>query len=417
MSWLPACHRASDAPPRRNLPNGAAREQLLDSLNLLRAFSEVAGSGSFSRAASQLALSRGTVSKYIATLESRFGVRLLNRTSHAVSLTDAGVLLLERSKPMLELVEETRAELQDRALTPRGRLRVSAPHGMEQTQLPALINTFLGHYPEVSISLVLTNRIVDLAEDGIDVALRFAPTANENLIVRKLVAMDLSVCAAPMYWSAHGMPVHPNELASHNALVSTHLSPQSKWRFEVDGAPLEVPVRGAPECHGGRPVDPGRVTGSGYRLFAYGNAGAVYQEWAAGARVVGIRSQRHVAVGCLLAAAAQYRCTACLPELSRGPDQAREACAQRLSQSGSAGQGARLVGWPLAVGGLRCVSPAARSLPARWAVPTPVLPRARPGRPAADRWVRPRSVRAPAPGRQCRRQAVLRRCCRRPAAA
>jgi len=235
----------------------------LDSLDLLRTFSEVAGSGSFSRAARQLKLSRGTVSKYIATLESRFGVRLLNRTNHAVSLTDAGMLLLERSKPMLELVEETQAELQDRALTPRGRLRVSAPHGIEQTQLPALINTFLGHYPEVSISLVLTNRIVDLAEDGIDIALRFAPTANENLIVRKLVAMDLSVCAAPMYWAARGMPAHPNELAIHNALVSTHLSPQSKWRFEVDGAPLEVPVGGRLNATEAAPLIQAALLGAG----------------------------------------------------------------------------------------------------------------------------------------------------------
>ena len=235
----------------------------MDSLELLRTFSEVAGSGSFSRAASQLKLSRGTVSKYIATLESRFGVRLLNRTSHAVSLTDAGVLLLERSKPMLELVEETQAELQDRALTPRGRLRISAPHGIDQTQLPALINTFLGHYPEVSISLVLTNRIVDLAEDGIDIALRFAPTANENLLVRKLVAMDLSVCAAPMYWEAHGMPVHPNELAIHNALVSTHLTPQSKWRFEVDGAPLEVLVSGRLNATEAAPLIQAALLGAG----------------------------------------------------------------------------------------------------------------------------------------------------------
>lgn len=235
----------------------------MDSLDLLRTFSEVAGSGSFSRAASQLKLSRGTVSKYIATLENRFGVRLLNRTSHAVSLTDAGILLLERSKPMLELVEETQAELQDRALTPRGRLRVSAPHGIDQTQLPALINTFLGHYPEVSISLVLTNRIVDLAEDGIDIALRFAPTANENFIVRKLVAMDLSVCAAPMYWAARGMPVHPDELAIHDALVSTHLTPQSKWRFEVDGAPLEVLVSGRLNATEAAPLIQAALLGAG----------------------------------------------------------------------------------------------------------------------------------------------------------
>ncbi|WP_395321539.1 LysR substrate-binding domain-containing protein [Variovorax sp. UC74_104] len=235
----------------------------MDSLDLLRTFSEVAGSGSFSRAASQLKLSRGTVSKYIATLESRFGVRLLNRTSHAVSLTDAGVLLLERSKPMLELVEETQAELQNRALTPRGRLRISAPHGIDQTQLPALINTFLSHYPEVSIDMVLTNRIVDLAEDGIDVALRFAPTANENLIVRKLLAMDLSVCAAPMYWAAHGMPVHPSELAGHNALVSTHLNPQPKWRFEVGGAPLDVPVSGRLNATEAAPLIQAALLGAG----------------------------------------------------------------------------------------------------------------------------------------------------------
>lgn len=235
----------------------------MDSLDLLRTFSEVASSGSFSRAASQLKLSRGTVSKYIATLESRFGVRLMNRTSHAVSLTDAGVLLLERSKPMLELVEETQAELQDRALTPRGRLRVSAPHGIDQTQLPALFNTFLGHYPEVSISLVLTNHIVDLAEDGIDIALRFGPTANENLIVRKLLLMNLSVCAAPMYWKAHGVPTHPNELADHNALVSTHLTPTSKWLFEVDDEPLEVTVRGRLNATEASPLIQAALLGAG----------------------------------------------------------------------------------------------------------------------------------------------------------
>lgn len=235
----------------------------MDSLDLLRTFSEVAVSGSFARAARQLELSRATVSKYIATLESRFGVRLLNRNSHAVSLTDAGALLLERSKPMLELVEETRAELQDRAATPSGRLRISAPHGMDQTQLPTLINTFLGHYPEVSISLVLTNRVVDLAEEGIDIALRFAPTANENLIVRKLLLMNLSVCAAPMYWKTHGTPVHPGELASHNALVSTHLSPTSKWRFEVGGEPLEVAVRGRLNATEASPLIQAALLGAG----------------------------------------------------------------------------------------------------------------------------------------------------------
>lgn len=235
----------------------------MDSLELLRTFNEVAVSGSFSRAAKHLELSRATVSKYVAKLEGRFGVRLLNRNSHAVSLTDAGVLLLERSKPMLELVETTRAELQDRALTPSGRLRISAPHGIDQTELPALFNTFLGHYPDVSISLLLTNRLVDLAEEGVDIALRFGPIANENLIVRKLLLMGLTVCAAPMYWKSRGVPSHPGELADHDALISTHLNPSSKWRFQVDGEPLEVAVRGRLDATEASPLIQAALQGAG----------------------------------------------------------------------------------------------------------------------------------------------------------
>ncbi|WP_418116428.1 LysR substrate-binding domain-containing protein [Variovorax sp. 350MFTsu5.1] len=235
----------------------------MDSLELLRTFNEVAVSGSFSRAAKHLELSRATVSKYVAKLEGRFGVRLLNRNSHAVSLTDAGVLLLERSKPVLELVEATRAELQDRALTPSGRLRISAPHGIDQTELPALFNTFLGHYPDASISLLLTNRLVDLAEEGVDIALRFGPIANENLIVRKLLLMGLTVCAAPMYWKSRGVPSHPSELANHDALISTHLNPSSKWRFQVDGEPLEIAVHGRLDATEASPLIQAALQGAG----------------------------------------------------------------------------------------------------------------------------------------------------------
>jgi DNA-binding transcriptional LysR family regulator len=235
----------------------------MDSLDLLRTFSEVASSGSFSRTARHLALSRGTVSKYIAALERRFGVRLLNRTNRAVSLTDAGLLLLDRSRPILELADVTRAELQDRARIPSGRLRISAPHGMELTQLPELINIFLDQYPEVSISLMLTNRMVDLAEEGVDVALRFGASANENLIVRNLVPMALSVCASPLYWHKHGVPSHPGELANHVALFSSHLNPLPKWRFEVEGRPFEVAIRGRLDATEAGPLLQAALVGAG----------------------------------------------------------------------------------------------------------------------------------------------------------
>ena len=241
----------------------------LNQLDGLLAFWKVAEHRGFSAAAAALEVSPSALSQAIRTLETRLGVRLLNRNSRAVSLTDAGLLLLERSRPMLELADVTRAELQDRARVPSGRLRISAPHGLDLTELPALINIFLGHYPEVSISLVLTNRMVDLAEEGIDIALRFGPSADENLIVRKLVSMELSVCAAPMYWREHGVPAHPSELARHIALTSTQLNPLPKWRFEADGQPIEVAVRGRLDATESGPLIQAALLGGGVVYLPY----------------------------------------------------------------------------------------------------------------------------------------------------
>jgi DNA-binding transcriptional LysR family regulator len=211
----------------------------MDSLDLLKTFREVATLGSFSRAAKRLDMSKATVSKYVAELETRFGVRLLNRSTRSVSLTDAGALLLERSTPVMEMVALTQAEIQEHASRPTGRLRISAPHGMGQGNLPTLLAQFLGYYPEVSISLHLSNRNVDMAEEAIDVALRFGPITDDNLIVRKLIQMPLVVCASPRYWKKHGVPAHP----AH---------PQ--WRFEVDGKPLDVPVKSRMDATEGAPL-------------------------------------------------------------------------------------------------------------------------------------------------------------------
>ncbi len=215
----------------------------MDSIDLIKTFREVAAQGSFSRAATRLDLSKATVSKYVAELEARFGIRLLNRSTRSVSLTDAGALLLERSKPMLEMVDLTKAELQDHASTPRGRLRISAVHGMGQGGLPNLLAQFMGYYPEVQISLHLTNRLIDMAEEGIDVSLRFGPIEDDNLIVRRLLKMDLVVCASPRYWKKHGKPAHPSELARYDALTSSSLGQNPQWRFQIDGKPIDIAVK------------------------------------------------------------------------------------------------------------------------------------------------------------------------------
>ena len=214
----------------------------MDTLELIRTFREVAQRGSFSAAARTLDLSRPNVSKYVAELETRVGVRLLNRTTRNVSLTDAGSLLLERSTPLMEMIDLTRAELQGRALVPSGRLRPTAPHGLAQTGLPGLLGEFMREYPAVTLSLHLDNRVTDMVDEGIDIALRVGRIGDDNLIVRKLQAVPFVVAASPGYWAERGLPGHPDDLAGHYALTYSVLGPNPEWRFEVGGEPLSVPV-------------------------------------------------------------------------------------------------------------------------------------------------------------------------------
>ncbi|SEK09058.1 MULTISPECIES: LysR family transcriptional regulator [unclassified Variovorax] len=214
----------------------------MDSFDLIRTFHEVVAVGSFSRAAARLDMSKASVSKYVAELETRFGVRLLNRTTRAVSMTDAGALLLERSTPVIEMILLARADLKERASRPSGKMCISAPNGMGHGELPLLLAQFMGHYPDITVNLQLTGRAVDLAEEAIDLALCFGPVADENLIVRKLRQMPLMLCASPAYWKKHGMPEHPSELGDYHALALSGAGPHPEWSFDVGGDVLDVPV-------------------------------------------------------------------------------------------------------------------------------------------------------------------------------
>jgi DNA-binding transcriptional LysR family regulator len=214
----------------------------MDSFDLLRTFREVAVRGSFSRAATTLGMSKGNVSKYVAQLEERFGVRLLNRSTRSVSLTDAGHLLLERSTPLMEMAKLTKSELEDYAGNPRGRLRITAPHGLSHGRLPGLISEFMLTYPDVHVSLDLSNRVIDLVEEGVDIALRVGPIRDENLIVRRLSRMGFALCASPAYWAKRGLPNKPDDLRRHDVLTYSLAGATPSLPFEVDGKPYRVPV-------------------------------------------------------------------------------------------------------------------------------------------------------------------------------
>jgi DNA-binding transcriptional LysR family regulator len=226
----------------------------MDTLTLIKTFREVAARGGFSRAAKALDISKANVSKYVAALETRLGARLLNRTTRTVSLTHAGTLLLARSTPLLEMIDMTRDELGRHARQPSGRLRLTAPIGLGQVELPALLGAFIQRYPDVHISLDLTNHTLDLVDEGIDIALRVGHIRDSNLIVRKLKRMNMVLCATPSYWASHGIPSHPDEVAEHDALTHSMLGSSPEWRFLVNGVIHPVPVRSRMDASDAAPL-------------------------------------------------------------------------------------------------------------------------------------------------------------------
>lgn len=228
----------------------------MDSLDLIQTFREVARRNSFSAAARALDMSPANVSKYVAQLEARFGVRLFHRTTRKVSLTDAGQLLYERTGPVLELVRMTASELQERATRPSGRLTVAAPHGLAHAGLPALLGQYLTRYPDVSLNLILSNRQLDLVEDGVDLALRVGPIPDQNVIVRRLGQLDRVVVASPAYWQAHGVPQHPRELAAHRVLNVNRAGEPARWAFVDRGKPIEVALQPQVDANDVAPLTP-----------------------------------------------------------------------------------------------------------------------------------------------------------------
>ena len=216
----------------------------MDGFNLLKTFLEVANVGSFSRAAGKLGISKASASKHVATLESRFNVRLMNRSTRSVTLTDAGRLLQLRSAPLMEMVESTQNELQAHSSHPSGRLRVAGLHGLVQTNFPRLLSEFLTLYPDVHIDLQIGNRVVDLVEEGVDIALRFGRIGDENLIVRRLQRVELALCATPSYWAKRGIPETPDDMQRHDVLTYSLSGEPPHLPFEVDGEQYNLPIYG-----------------------------------------------------------------------------------------------------------------------------------------------------------------------------
>jgi DNA-binding transcriptional LysR family regulator len=203
----------------------------MEDLERMAIFARVVEAKSFSEAARQLNLSKSLVSKQITELEKSIGARLLNRTTRALSLTDAGAVFFEHCAKIVEELKEARFAVGRLHDEPRGSLRSSSSVAFGRLHVAPALAEFLVAYPEVKIDMVTTDRFVDLAEEGFDIVIRITKDPAPNVVARKLAVVNRKMCATPAYFAQHGVPKSPADLERHNCLTYTYLNPQDSWRL------------------------------------------------------------------------------------------------------------------------------------------------------------------------------------------
>jgi len=213
----------------------------LDKFQEMSSFIAVVDAGSFVGAAEAIGLSKAAVSRHVAELEQRLGARLLHRTTRRLSLTDDGQLFYARAKEMLASVDEAESEISSRSGEPSGMLRINAPLTFGVMHLAPLWGRFAQLYPKVSLDIELSDRVVDLVEEGYDLAVRITNLANSQLVSRQLATTRMVACASPQYLAQHGTPADPGELAQHEVISYSYFATRNEWTFTApDGSQVAV---------------------------------------------------------------------------------------------------------------------------------------------------------------------------------
>ena len=216
---------------------------IVDRFLEMETFNAVVDAGSFVKAAGALDMSKAAVSRYVGDMETRLGVRLLHRTTRRLSLTDEGQVFYARSKELLAELEEAEAEISSRSQAASGLLRVNAPVTFGILHLAPLWGVFKALNPRVTLDITLADRVVDLVEEGYDVAIRIATLESSTLVSKRLTSTRMVLCASPQYLKLHGSPRHPADLTQHAVISYSYWSTRDEWRFEGPLGPVSVKTR------------------------------------------------------------------------------------------------------------------------------------------------------------------------------
>jgi len=242
----------------------------MDNVKAMRLFLTVVQTGSLSGAGRQSGLSPASVSRQITALEDDLGVRLLNRTSRRLSLTEAGQVYLEHTERLLQDIDELRDAVSQMAVKPRGTLRIQSRISLGTQHVAPLIPTFLALYPDLKIDLWLTDNDLDLTEHGIDLAIRTGNLSDSTLIGRRLASSPRVICASPEYWAEHGKPATPEALMDHNCLTYRFEfgTAAALWQFRIDtGQSINIQVAGNFQTNNGEALRVATLSGLGVAML------------------------------------------------------------------------------------------------------------------------------------------------------
>ncbi len=245
---------------------------MLGDLSLLRLFVRIVSAGSLTAAARELGISPPVASKRLAQLEADLGIRLLQRTTRRLTLTEDGAVLHARAQRILEEVDQTEALLSHQRETVEGLLRITAPAALGRRRIAPLLGEFQRRHPHLTAQLVLTDTVLALVDSGLDIAVRFGALEDSSYFSRELAPNYRVVCASPAYLEAHGTPLHPKDLVRHRCLLIGD-QPQAEWSF-TGTSHTAVRVHGALISNDGEAVHDWALQDMGVALKSIWDVGA-----------------------------------------------------------------------------------------------------------------------------------------------